>query len=194
MEAVIAEFLALPEGDRPFYNQAACLMRNTSEHDPATMPILPETVIMCLSNLSSYEHLDEDDKIVPRPAEWCVQYLSRVLRESPETMQDAIIMQCGTETQQYNRETMRIARGIVSIAATQTGENVPMITVSDLREIMKKYHPSLYQYIPSEKRALANWLNKAGLKFLGQRRGKSKSAGMKAFETWAESGNYYPEQ
>ena len=88
---------------------------------------------------------------------------------------------------------MRIARGIAAVAANLTGENVSMITISDLREIMKHYHPSLYQYIPSEPRALAIWLDKAKLKHLDQRRGKAKSAGMKAFDAWAKSWNYLPE-
>ncbi len=187
--------VAPPAWDGPFYSQHSCLIRNTYEIPVSEIPVQPEYISACLSNLAASEHLADDNTIVPGPAEWCVQFLGRVLREAPEAMQDALAMQCGTDTQQGNRQAMYVARGVVAIAAIVTREqNVPMITVSDLRDIMKEYHSSLYQFIPSEHRALAVWLGKAKLKHLGQRRGKAKSAGMKAFEAWTKAQLYFPEQ
>ena len=185
---------APPKWDGPLYNRFSCLILNTYEIPVSEIPILPEYIAACLSNLAAYEHRSDDNTIVPGPAEWCVQFLSRVLREAPKAMQDALAMQCGTDTQQGNREAMRVARGVAAIAVNLTGENVPMITVSDLRDIMKDYHPSLCQFIPSAHGALNNWLKKAKLTHLDQRRGKAKSAGLKAFETWAKSGNYFKDQ
>ena len=184
--------VAPPAWDGPFYNPHSCLIRDTYEIPVSKIPTLPEYIIECLSNLAAGEHQGDDGTIVPGPAAWCVQFIGRVLREEPQAMRDALTMRCGTDMKKDDREAMRIARGIVAIAASLTGENAQMITVSDLRDLIKKYHASLY--IPSGKRVLANWLVKAKLKHLGQRRGKAKSAGMKAFEAWADAGNYFPEQ
>ena len=184
--------VASPQWDGPYYNPHSCLIRDNYEIPVSKIPILPEYIIACLSNLAASEHQSDDNTIVPGAAEWCVQFIGRVLREAPTAMQDALALQCGTDQQQGEREAKLAARHIAVFAATATNEaGVPMITISDLFDLMKKHYPRLFPLIPKKRRAQANWLTSANLKFLKQRRGKAVTQGMRVFEAWAKSQMLY---
>ena len=166
------------------------------EVPPDQTPILPEIIVAALANIAACEHQTEDNTVVAGPSTGAVEYISRVMREEPQAMIDAMLKEMGTDEQQGRRQTMFVARCVVGVAQSLTGKNVPMITIGDLKDIMEKYHPRLFPLIPKVTKkthtAFNSWLKEAKLTHLEQRRGKAKSAGMKAFEAWAA--NNLPDQ
>ncbi len=160
--------------DGPFYNPHSCLIRDTYEIPVSEIPILPEYISACLSNLAAFEHQSDDNAIVPGAAEWCQQYLSRVLREEPQAMLDAMKMQVGSKGEQLEQEAMHVARRMAVITSEADGEKVSFMPVKELFQALEKCHPELYDHIPRSKKGRADWLTRAKLKFLPQKRKGSK--------------------
>lgn len=180
-----------PEWSGTFYNQFSCLMGNGSSVPVDEWPILPETVAACLQNLAAYEHQSDKKKIEDGPSEFAMRFISRVLREDPLAMVDAIKMQAGTPAEQLDQEAMYIARRIVVTTSTCDGEKVSFMPVKELFLAMKTCHPKLYKKIPTEKRSRAYWLIRAKLKFLPQtRKGKRISKQQADFVRCIKDGLY----
>ena len=152
-------------------------MGNKSDIPVSEQPILPEMVVACLQNLAAYEHRSDDgSEIVTGPSEWAMRFLSRVLRERPQAMIDALRMQTGSDHTQDEQGAMCAARKLVIETSVMSGNKAVFLNRFEVLELLEKREPRLFIAIPTSARGKSAWWKKARLDFLDQQRGGAMSA------------------